>query len=305
MISYKNILKNQQTRLKLLNALRFIPDRIMISFEYRLTMEKKLNLAVPKTFNEKLNWLKLYDRNPIHTMMVDKYTVREYVKSILGEEYLIPLLGKWNRYEDIDFNSLPDTFVMKCSHDSGSVKIITDKNNINHVELKEYFNTRLKINPYSSGREWPYKNVRPYIIVEKYMCDSNGMPPVDYKFFCFNGKVDSCMVCTGRGTKEKRFYFFDKNWKLKKYNNSSQCLSDDFTIEKPEGIDKLFDLASNLSKGEAFVRIDFYLINRNPYFGEFTFFPASGFDNQIVDWADSYLGDLIDLSIINEKYKTR
>ncbi|MBP5591660.1 glycosyl transferase [bacterium] len=295
---YKKLLKNKELRLKILDSLKFIPDRIMVKAQFRLTMHKSLDLKNPETFNEKLNWLKLYDHNPDHIKLVDKYSVREYVSKEIKELNLIPLLGKWDRYEDIPFDSLPDKFVLKCNHDSGSIKIIEDKNQINHDELKEFFSLRLKNDPYSYGREWPYKFVKPCIIAEQYMSDSDGTPPVDYKFFCFNGNVDSVMLCTGRGTSGKRFYFFDRDWKLKKYNRSAQDLPDDFTIEKPEGIDRLFDLASELSKGEAFVRIDFYLIEKKPYFGEFTFYPAGGFDNNILPWADKYLGTLINLDLI-------
>ncbi len=294
-------INTRENRLKLLNMLRWIPDKAMISLQFRLTMKKKLNLASPQTFNEKLQWLKLYDRNPLHTMMADKYLVREFVKEIIGEDYLIPLLGHWDRYEAIDFSKLPDDFVLKCNHDSGSIKIVHGKNNINHMELAGFLNQRLKQNPYSYGREWPYKNIKPCIIAEKYMGNADGALPVDYKFFCFSGKVDSVMVCTERGTQGKRFFFFDREWNLKKYNNSSLSLPDDFQIEKPAGIEDLFALCEKLSKNEKFVRIDFYVIDGKPYFGEFTFFPASGFDHNLVEWADLYLGEQIDLRMNAKK----
>lgn len=287
------MLNTRENRLKLLNCLSWIPDKAMISLQFRIAMEKRLNLQNPQTFNEKLQWLKLYDRNPQHTILADKYLVRDFVAKEIGAEYLIPMLGKWDRYEDIDFSALPEEFVLKCNHDSGSVKIIRSKAEIDHEELMRFFNRRLKQNPYRYGREWPYKDIRPCILAEKYMGDADGVLPTDYKFFCFDGKVDSVMICTGRGGAGKRFFFFDQDWKLRKYNESSLSLPDDFTLEKPEGIDELFCLAERLSKGEKFVRIDFYIIDGKPYFGEFTFFPASGYDNKIVDWADSYLGEQI------------
>lgn len=256
-------------------------------------MNQKLHLEEPVTWNEKIQWLKLYDRKPIHTQMVDKYRVREIVRDKIGEDYLIPLIGAWEKYEDIDFYTLPDQFVLKCNHDSGSVKIVLDKSKINHVEFAAFFSARLKNNPYKYGREWPYKDVKPCIIAEKYLGKDTGELPVDYKFFCFEGQVDSVMICTGRGTPQQRFYFYTKEWILKKYNRSAQELPDDYKIPKPEGIEDLFELAETLSKGEHFVRIDFYLIDNHPFFGEFTFYPASGFDYNIVDWADKYWGSLI------------
>jgi len=283
----------REIRLNILELLRIVPDRMMIKIQFRMKMKNKLNLENPKTFNEKLQWLKLFDRKENHTKLVDKLAVRDYVKQVVGEEYLIPLLGAWRTYKEIDFNSLPETFVMKCNHDSGSIQIIDNKNEIDHKELNRFFTARLRRNPYASGREWPYKNVSPCIVVEKNMATSDGSLPVDYKFFCYDGFVDSVMICTDRGFSNKRFFFFDKEWKLRKYNKSSLDLPDDFQIEKPKEIDALFELASKLSKGERFVRIDFYIIGGQPYFGEFTYFPASGYDSNILPWADEHLGNLI------------
>lgn len=291
-MNYKRILPNREMRLKILNMCP-LPDKTMLKILFRLQMNKKLHLDNPITWNEKIQWLKIYDRKPIHTQMVDKFRVREIVRDRIGEDFLIPLLGVWKDYESIDFETLPDKFVLKCNHDSGSVKIVLDKAKINHKEYSEFFKARLKNNPYKYGREWPYKDVKPCIIAEKYLGKDTGELPVDYKFFCFEGQVDTVMICVGRGTPEQRFYFYTKEWKLRKYNKSSQNLSDDYQIEKPEGIDQLFELAENLSKGEHFVRIDFYLIDNHPYFGEFTFYPASGFDYNIVGWADNYWGGLI------------
>lgn len=293
--NYKRIFPNREKRLRLLNACWFIPDKPMIKLLYLISMKKPIDLKNTRTFNEKLQWKKLYSRDPKYSMLVDKYAVREYIKTSIGEEVLIPLLGRWDRYDDIDFAKLPNEFVLKCNHDSGSVKVVYDKNNINHEEYRKFFSLRLKNNPYRYGREWPYKDVKPCIIAEKYMGTPDGNLPVDYKFFCFNGEVDSVMLCVNRNTERERYYFFDKNWKLRKYNVSSMELPDDFYCEKPAGIDELFELASHLSKNESFVRIDFYIIDGKPYFGEFTYFPASGFDNNILPWADKYLGEKMKL----------
>ena len=292
-MDYKDFIKNRELRLKILNFLSFIPDKCMLKLLFKISMHQNLNLSAPVGFNQKLQWLKLYDRNPLHTTLVDKYKVRDFVKERIGEKYLIPLLGKWDSYSDICFDKLPSKFVLKCNHDSGSIKIILDKNTINHKELKAFFDTRLKSNPYTYGREWPYKGVKPCIIAEQYMGNDNGELPVDYKFFCFDGYVDSVMVCIGRGTPNKRFLFFDKNWHFKKYDKSCQELPDNFKMEKPSQIDRLFELASHLSRGEQFVRIDFYIINEHIYFGEFTFYPGSGFDNELMPLADSHFGSLI------------
>lgn len=288
-------INTRENRLKVLNFLWWIPDKTMVKLQFKIAMKSKLNLKNPSTFNEKLQWLKLYDRKKQHTIMADKYRVRKIVKEKIGKEYLIPLLGHWDNYDNIDFSKLPNEFVLKCNHDSGSIKIVHDKSLINHNEFRKFFNQRLKQNPYRYGREWPYKNIKPCIIAEKYMGDKDGTLPADYKFFCFDGYVDSVMICTGRGFNTKRFFFFDKNWNLKKYNKSSQNLPDSFSLEKPKEIDYLFKLAGKLSSGEKFVRIDFYVIDGQPYFGEFTYFPASGFDNNIMPWADKHLGELIKL----------
>lgn len=298
--NYKQIFKNKEKRLKILNVMRFLPDRNMVKLQYKLVMHKRLNLKNPRTFNEKLQWLKLNDHKEIYTNLVDKYKVRDWVKENLGEEFLIPLYGAWTKFNDIDFSELPDKFVLKCNHDSGSIVVVNNKDDMDTDNLNEFFSARLENNPYTYGREWPYKNVNPMIIAEKNMSDNDGNLPIDYKFFCFNGYVDSVMICTGRGSEGKRFFFFDKNWKLRKYNKSSQELDDNFKFDKPDKIDELFKLASKLSAGFAFVRVDFYLINDQPYFGEMTLYPASGLDNNLVAWADEYLGSLIDLSVVRK-----
>jgi len=290
-IDYKKILTDREQRLNLLAFLGFIPDKPMIKLLYRIKMKKSLNLKNPATLDEKLQWKKLYDRQPRYTKMVDKYEVRSIIKERIGEEYLVPLLGVWDRYEDIDFDKLPDTFVLKCNHDSGSVQIVKNKNEINHKEFKKFFGRRLKNNPYSYGREWPYKNVKPRIMAEKYIGSADGKAPVDYKFYCFDGEVDSVMLCIGRETGNPKFYFFDKEWKMCRYNKITIGLPDDFTVPKPEGIDELFEIAADLSRGENFVRVDFYLVDGKPYFGEFTYFPSSGFEPNRLPAANEYLGN--------------
>lgn len=277
-----------------------IPDKLFLKLKYRHNIGIKLNLNNPKTFNEKLQWLKLYDRNPLYTKLADKYKVREYITEKIGKEYLIPLLGVWDNTDDIDFDSLPNKFVLKCNHNSGlGMCICTDKNKLDVKEVKKELKKGLNQDYYLPGREWPYKNVPRKIIAEKYMVDdSNSNEFTDYKFFCFNGYVDCVMVCLDRNSGDTKFYFFDKDWKLKRLNKRGKEAPKDFTIPKPECIDEMFEIASKLSEGFPFVRVDLYQSYGKIYFGEMTFYPDSGFDNNILKESDEYFGKLIDLSLV-------
>lgn len=190
-----------------------LPDQIFIKILYKKNMKTKINLSSPKTFNEKLNWLKLYDRNPNYTQMVDKYEVREYIKEKIGEQYLIPLIGVYERFEDINFEKLPNQFVLKCTHDSGSVILCKDKARLNVLDTKKRINKCLKRNFYYLGREWPYKNVKPRIIIEKYMIDCSERELKDYKFMCFHGKVKYSFVCSNRNSKSGlNIDIYDLEW---------------------------------------------------------------------------------------------
>lgn len=282
----KNILKK---------FLDYLPDSLYLRVLYFHIFRKPLNLKYPKTFNEKLQWLKLYDRNPIYTKMVDKYEVRKYIKNIIGDEYLIPLIGVWDDVNDIDFDLLPNQFVLKCTHDSGSVYICNDKKNFDIDKVKQDINKHLKKNFYYVGREWPYKNVTPRIICEKYMEDSLTKELRDYKFFCFNGYVDNVMICLDRHINDPKFYFFNKKWELLRLNIRGKEAPKDFTIPKPDCIDKMFEIASELSKNIPFVRIDLYECNGCIYFGEFTFYPQGGYDINLLPETDLYFGNLITL----------
>lgn len=276
-------------------------DKIYIEKLFKSYMGHSLNLDNPETFNEKLQWLKLYDRNPLYTKLVDKYKVREYISEKIGEKYLIPLLGVWDDSDNIDFDSLPNKFVLKCNHNSGlGMCICTDNNKLDVKEVKKELRKGLNQDYYLNGREWPYKNVPRKIIAEKYMVnDSNSNEFTDYKFFCFNGYVDCVMVCLDRNSGDTKFYFFDKDWKLKRLNKRGKEAPKDFTIPKPECIDEMFEIASKLSAGFPFVRVDLYQSYGKIYFGEMTFYPDSGFDRNILPEADLYLGSLIDISNVN------
>ena len=283
-------------RLKLLHLLS---DKAYLKFGYRAKIGKKLDLQNPQTLNEKLQWLKLYDRKSEYTKMVDKYEAKKYIAEKIGEEYIIPTLGVWDSFDEIDFDKLPDQFVLKCTHDSGGLVICKDKSKFNVEKARKKIKRSLKTNYYLHGREWPYKNVKPRIIAEKYMTDSpESNEFTDYKFYCFNGYVDSVMVCYDRSIGDPKFYFFDKNWELRRYNKRGLEAPEGFTMPKPENMDKMFEIAEELSKdvGAPFLRVDLYNSNKQIYFGELTFFPSSGLDPNRLPETDRYFGDLVKLN---------
>lgn len=278
-MNYKKILRNKAFRLKLLNTLSFLPDELMLKVQYFIKTGKTLDFNKPKTFNEKLQWLKLHDRNPEYTTMVDKYEVYSYIEKEIGKEYLIPLLGIWDSVEDIEWSSLPDQFVLKNTHDSGGVIICTDKNKLNINQAKEKLQSSLSLDAYTFGREWPYKNVKPRIIAQKFLKDEDSEELKDYKFFCFNGEVKTILVVEGIGTsKYPKRNFYDKEWNLLPFNegNASNIAG---KIEKPINYDKMIEIAEVLSRNIPFVRVDLYEINNKIYFGELTFYPQSGYNN--------------------------
>lgn len=266
---------------------------------YRSRMNKELNLNNPLTFNEKLQWLKIHNRDQLYTKLVDKYEAKQYVSKNLGEQYIIPTIGLWDSFDEIDFSKLPGEFVLKCTHDSGGVIVCRDKNSIDSTKIRRILNQKLSKNYYWGGREWPYKNVKPRIIAEEYMEDNpNSSELTDYKFHCFNGRVDSVMVCYDRQSNDTKYYFFDKDWQLKRYNYRGINAPKDFTLPKPKNMDEMFFIAEQLSRGLPFVRIDLYSINGKTYFGEITFYPQSGFDNKLLPETDKLWGEMIDLDIV-------
>lgn len=302
----KFYLKNPR-QIYLLFAVRgffnWMPDDWYLKMVYKLHIGEKLNLKKPKTFNEKLQWLKIYNRKPEYTKMVDKYEAKKYVADIIGEEYVIPTLGVWDRFEEIDFGSLPSSFVLKCTHDSGGLVIVKDKAELDVKAAKRKIKRSLSRNYYWMSREWPYKNIRPRIIAEKYMTDESGIELKDYKFFCFNGRVDCVMVCIGRSSGDTKFYFFDKAWKLLRYNIRGKNAPENFTIPKPSNMEEMFDIAEKLSVGLSFSRIDLYSVSGKTYFGEVTFFPDGGFDANLLPEADTRWGEMIDISKIDSDVK--
>nr|MBQ5604518.1 glycosyl transferase [Bacteroidales bacterium] len=255
---------------------RLFSDETYLKLRWYFLMGYRLPINNPQTFNEKLQWLKLYDRKDIYTTMVDKYEVKEYVSKIIGNEYIIPTIGVWDTVDEIDFDALPNQFVLKCTHDSGGLVICEDKGKLDIKKAKAKLRECLKFEYFWYGREWPYKNVKPRIIAEQYMVDESGYELKDYKFFCFNGCVKALFVATDRGkiNEETKFDFFDENFNHLPFTNghpnSTKC------VMKPQSFDKMKELAALLSKNIPHLRVDFYDINGKVYFGELTFSHWSG-----------------------------
>lgn len=420
--------------------LAFLSDEKFLQLKYYDAFGYFMDFKNPKTFNEKLQWLKIYNRKPEYTTVVDKYNVKKYIADKIGEEYIIPTIGAWDRFDDIDFDALPNQFVLKCTHDSGGLIVCTDKSKLNIDKAKKIIETSLSNNYYYMGREWPYKNVVPRIIAEQYMgenlrnykklglddksrlvlvyservsqnkfieefydeiwryrnidelnCETPifvnecpkqykvmrevgsklfeqiqysridfyeidnenylgeitlcgdrrfetikpekfGVKPdewtevsetvyrlkfenltltlsifedkekeakglIDYKFFCFNGLAESVMVCTERETGNPKFYFFNKEWELKRYNKRGKKAPTDFTLPKPDCMDEMFLIAERLSQDIPYVRVDLYCIDSLIYFGEMTFYPDSGLDANLLTEVDKYWGDMLELPI--------
>lgn len=276
-----------------LGILKRICDKKYLEYEFRAIKGYPLNLEEPRTFNEKLQWLKLNDQNPLYTKLVDKYAVREYIKKELGEEYLIPLIGgPWSDSEEIDFDKLPDQFVLKCTHDSGSVVICNNKTDFDIAATKKKLNRALKNNYYDRHREWPYKDIRPQIIAEKFIGDG-AKSPEDYKFFTFDGEIDSVMVCKGREHGHPWFYFYDLEWKRRIYQYPDLERKDE--IDKPKDFDEMIQMVEKLAKKFRHVRIDLYYEKGKIYFGEFTLYNQSGYDNDITYETDQMWGQKLKL----------
>ncbi len=252
-----------------------LPDKLYLKLMFKLRMGYQLNISNPQTFNEKLQWLKLYNRRPEYTCMVDKYEVKKYVADIIGEEYIIPTLGVWDRVDDIDFKSLPNQFVLKTTHSGGNtgVVICKDKNSFDIDACKKKLNKSLRQDVYRSLREWPYKNVKRRIIAEVYKEDCNGELN-DIKLFCFNGDPKAILIATDRNT-DVHFDYFDMDFNHLPFEQGGPNAIK--PIKKPHNLELLSVLASKLSKNIPHVRVDFYDVDGKIFFGELTFFDSSGF----------------------------
>ena len=272
------------------SLLKFLPDNLYCQLYYFAKMKKFGNFKNPKTFNEKINWRKLYDRNPIYAKLSDKYAVREYITEKIGEEYLVPLLGVWNDANEIDFDKLPDKFVLKCTHDCASVVICNDKQNFDIEKAKKKLNNCLKTNFYWQAREWQYKNIKPRIIAEQYLVDESGVDLKDYKIFCFGGKPEFILVDFNRFSTHKR-NLYTINWDFCDFEIKYPC-DKNIKIEKPSQLENMLKLAEILSKDNSYVRVDFYIADGKIYFGELTFSNGGGYSRFTPTQYDRKIGDL-------------
>lgn len=296
-----------------------LTDKTYIRLAYFRRFHRFPDLKNPKTYNEKLQWLKLYDRNPIYTTMVDKYEVKKYVASIIGEEYIVPTLGVWDRFEDIDFDSLPEQFVLKCTHDSGGLVVCRDKNSLDIVAARKKIEDSLKTNYYFNGREWPYKNVKPRIIAEQFISSSKDVVAnvekdyitcaelqakhglLDYKFMCFDGQVKALFLdigVIGSGTEHAEEYYrnvYDRDGNLLPVRETRDNYP--INVVLPNNLQRMVKIAEELSKGFAHLRVDLYCLNNGEIkVGEITLYHGGGMTNVFIprEW-NLIFGSWIDL----------
>jgi hypothetical protein len=288
-------LTDPMVRLNILShykLLKWMSSETFLKKAFRYSMGRELNLENPVTYTEKLQWLKLYDHRPEYTRMVDKYGVKQYVAERLGEEHVIPVLGVWERAEDIDFDALPQRFVLKTTHDSGSYVVCKDKSKLDIPAARARMAKFLKRKYYDCNREWPYKNVKPRIIAEQYMEDSRSGELRDYKFFTFGGVPKVLYIAQGRGRGEPTVAdFFDME-----FNHLPFTIDHDMAQvppEKPENFELMQELAAKLSEGTPQLRVDFYEVDGKVYFGEMTFFHCSGTDAFHPESWDRKFGDWV------------
>lgn len=271
-----------------------IPDVLYLRINFFLHFKKNLNLKTPLTFNEKIQWLKLYANNESYSKLVDKIAVRDYISNTIGSKYLIPLIGTWNSFEEINWEELPNQFVMKTNHDSGGVVICQDKSLIKKSNVRNIINKSLKTNYFYYGREYPYKTIEPKILVEKFMIDEIEKELKDYKLWCFNGKVEFIQVMSDRSDTGFSLNQYNSNWEEVLIPRKSHSRSNKY-IKKPDNLNDMIKISEKLSKGFPFLRVDLYEINGDLYFGELTLYPASGFYDFTNYDDDVKYGELIKL----------
>ena len=273
-------------------------DELFVKLDYFFLTHKTLNLRHPQTFNEKLSWLKLHDKHPEFSNLVDKYESKKFVAKIIGQEHIIPTFGIWEHYDDIDFGKLPNQFVLKCTHDSQSTLICKNKDSFDFNHSKDVINKGLKWNFFWSTREYPYKTVKPRIIAEQFMVNGNDEELKDYKFYCFNGKAEYCQLIANRSTHET-IDFYDREWKHQDFIGlNPHATFAKMKEQKPTNYQEMLSIADQIASKvkTPFVRIDLYNINKKIYFGEITFFPMSGVGSfRPKEW-DYKLGQLIKLN---------
>lgn len=275
------------------SLLNYLPDAAYLKLKYRIRTGKKLDLKDPGTFNEKLQWLKLHDRKPEYTTMVDKAAVKDYVAEQIGREYLIPTLGVWEHFDDIDFDTLPNQFVLKCTHDSGGLVICRDKEKLDREAAKKKIEKSLKTNYFYRSREWPYKDVQPRILAEAYMEDRQHRDLPVYKFFCFHGQPRIIQVIQNDKQANETIDYFDPQWNRlelrQNYPNSP------VPMEKPEKLTDMLRIVSKLAGDKPFLRVDLYLVNGDLYFSEYTFYSDAGFSTFHPESWDEILGSWMKL----------
>lgn len=277
----------------------WVNDKLAVRWIYQGQMGKKLDLKSPQTFNEKMQWLKIYDRNPLYTELVDKHAVRKYITEWIGEEYLIPEFGVWDCFDQIDFDALPQQFVLKCTHDSGSAIVCRDKSKLDIAQTKERIEKRMKRSHYWAGLEWPYKDVPHRINAEMYMDEGRGVGLTDYKFFCFNGEPKFIYISSGLEDHNNAYIsFFDLDGNRMPFRRSDYR---DFpgNVAMPKHFEKMKEIAGLLAKkiGNCFVRVDLYEIHDQIYFSEFTFTPCGGYMPFEPEEYDLKMGEMLNLPI--------
>ena len=277
--------------------LKWVPDKPYLKMRFKIASGgETLDLKNPKTFNQKLQWLKIYDRKPIYTTMVDKYEAKKFVGNRIGAEYIVQNYGVWDKFDDIDFDSLPEQFVLKCTHDSGGLVVCRNKSTLDKEKAREKIERSLKRNYYHSGREWPYKNVKKKIIAEKYLSDFDSEDGItDYKFYCFDGEPKFLYVSKGlEDHSTARISFLTLDWQFAPFGRRDFKPFENLP-PKPQNYEKMLEICKILSKGCPFLRVDLYECSGQIYFSELTFFPCGGvmpFKNKT---DDEKLGELIKL----------
>lgn len=275
--------------------LAIIPDKMFITIEFIFRVHYIPNLERPSSFNEKMQWLKLNDRKSIYTQMADKYCAKSIVATKIGEEYIIPNLGKWNSFREIDFEKLPKQFVLKCTHDSGGVLVVRDKDILDIRKAEQFLEGHRKFNYFLQSREWPYKNIKPQIMAEEYMEDMASEDSLNvYKILTFNGEPRIIQAIKNDKTDHETIDYFDIDWN--KLNLKQNHQNDKIGIDRPINLSKMLDLARTLAEKLPFIRIDFYEINGRIYFSEYTFYSDGGFAKFHPSSWDKELGDWIILS---------
>jgi len=275
---------------------RFIPDEPYIKIQYKLALGAIPNLRAPESFNEKLQWLKLHDRNPEYILLVDKINVKKWIAERIGANYVPATYAVWDGVGEITLSGLPNKFVIKTNHDCGGVVVCNHSDNFDLDSAKSIIDRHLKRNYFWGCREWPYKHVKPKVFAEELLLPSNGDCSLsDYKFFCFDGDVDCVMVCTERETGNPKFLFFDDEWNLLPYNLRSASYAGETACFKPQSLNDMWEIAKTLSKGFPFLRVDMYSTRKGIVVGELTLYPQGGFDPNILPGANERWGRKIDL----------